>query len=99
MIGGRSLDNDRLRTFALALQLGDVDINAALLGDGLDPSREIGVAQQILVAHFRGRLPWPAVIEFTASATTFSALSKHSTVIKTTLLPGNIANLPISHRI
>src|SRR6516164_852958 len=35
----------------LALQLGDVDIHAALLGDGLDRAREIGIAQQFLVTH------------------------------------------------
>jgi hypothetical protein len=34
-----------------ALQPGDVDINAALLSDRLDRSREIGVAHQVLIAH------------------------------------------------
>lgn len=39
------------RSSSLTLQLGDVDVDAALLGDRLDRSREIGVAQQVMVAH------------------------------------------------
>ena len=35
----------------LDIQLRDVDLDAALLGDRLDRSREIGVTQQVLVAH------------------------------------------------
>jgi hypothetical protein len=35
----------------LTFQLRDVDVDAALLGDRLDRSREIGVTQQVLVAH------------------------------------------------
>ena len=35
----------------MTFQLRDVDVDAALLGDRLDRSREIGVTQQVLVAH------------------------------------------------
>jgi hypothetical protein len=41
----------------LAFQLGNVDVDAALLGDRVDRSREIGVAQQFLVAYFADRRP------------------------------------------
>ena len=41
----------------LALQLRDVDVHAALLGDGLDRSREIGIAQQFLVAQSANGCP------------------------------------------
>ena len=50
----------------MALQLGDVDIDAALLGDRLDRSREIGVAHQhqVLIARSaNGRRGGPRQIE------------------------------------
>ena len=50
-IGGGRQTITLLRSPSLTLQLRDVDVDAALLGDRLDRSREIGVTQQVLLAH------------------------------------------------
>jgi hypothetical protein len=59
-------------------------------------SREIGFAQQALVAHPTDGLE--GCDRLRTSATAFSALSKHNSVIKTFLVLFDIADFPISHR-
>jgi hypothetical protein len=73
----------------LTLQLGELDVDAALLGDRLNRSREIGVAQQIVVAHSADRRQ--GCDRLRTSATSFS---KHA-MIKTILVLYDIADLPI----
>ena len=90
----------------MTFQLRDVDVDAALPGDRLDRSREIGVTQQVLVAHpADGRLRGLRQIEDERDcvqraqgtfAAAFAALEKVITMRKTLLALAAAATLAVS---